>query len=130
MPLIWEFPGWGNTPQGVGLAPMAVPMKDERVKQVLMAAAVLAAVGCAVVTLLLGWRRVPGVLGEWLGMIVGIMSTPFFLEASFVILGVLLVMGVNAVRRHREGDEFVSREELQNRERPRAPAAKPPAPKA
>jgi len=104
-------------------------MKDERVKQVLIAAAVLAGVACGVSVLLLGWRRVPGVLGEWLGMIVGIISTPFFLEGSFVILGVLLVMVVSAVRRHREGDEFVSREELQNRERAAVPAAKPHGPK-
>lgn len=102
---------------------MAVALKDERVKQVLIAAAVLAAVTCGVTALLLGWRRVPGVPGEWLGMMAGIISTPFFLEASFVILGVLLVMGVNAVRRHRAGDEFVSHEELQRRD-----AAVPPPP--
>jgi len=106
---------------------MAVPSKDERVNQVLIAAAVLAALTCSVVTLLLGWRKVPGVFGEWLGMVVGIMSTPFFLEASFVILGVLLVMVVNAVRRHREGDEFVSVQELHDRDQAPAPAAKPPA---
>ena len=114
---------------------MRVPMKDERVKQVVVAALVLAALTCGVVTLLLGWRKVPGVLGEWLGMIVGIMSTPFFLEASFVILGVLLVMVVNAIGRHRDGDEFVSLDALQQRDPPPAatvppPAAKPPARKA
>lgn len=105
-------------------------MKDQRVRQVLIAAAVLTAVAGGTSALLLGWRRVPGVLGEWLGMMVGIMSTPFFLEGTFVILGVLLVVVVSAVRRHREGDEFVSREELQDRERAAVPAAKPPAPKA
>ncbi len=104
-------------------------MKDERVKQVLIAAVVLTAMTCGMVATLLGWRQVPGVLGEWLGTVVGIMSTPFFLEASFVVLGVLLVMVVNAVRRHREGDEFVSSDDLQAREQTRTTAAKPPAAK-
>ena len=110
---------------GVGLAAMRVGTQDERVKQVVIAAALLAAVACGVAALLLGWRKVPGVPGEWLGAVVGIVSTPFFLEASFVILGVLLVMGVNAIRRHRDGDEFVDLAELQNQTRP-SPATKPP----
>lgn len=60
--------------------------------------------------------RIPGPAGEFLGMVVGIMSTPFFLEASFVILGVLILMLVNAIQRQRDGDEFVSAEQLQTRE--------------
>jgi hypothetical protein len=107
---------------------MAVPMKDERVKQVAIGAVLLAGLTGGMVTLLLGWRQVPGVLGEWLGMVVGIMSTPFFLEASFVLVGVLVVMVVNAVRRHREGDEFVALEDLPAHPTPRANTAKhPPA---
>ena len=105
---------------------MAGLMKDERVKQALVGAAVLTALTCAVVALLLGWRQVPGLLGEWLGTLVGIMSTPFFLEASFVILGVLVVMVVNAVRRHREGDEFIALDELPERQAP-PPGTQPPA---
>jgi hypothetical protein len=100
-------------------------MKDERVKQVLIAAALLAGLTGGAVALLLGWRTVPGVLGEWLGMVVGIMSTPFFLEASFVILGVLVVMVVNAVRRHREGDEFVALGDLPDHHTPPATANQP-----
>jgi len=91
-------------------------MKDERVKQALIGAAVLVTLTCGVIALLVGWHSVPGLLGEWLGTIVGIMSTPFFLEASFVILGVLVVMVLNAVRRHREGDEFVALDELPERQ--------------
>ncbi|MEI6605741.1 MAG: hypothetical protein WCP35_10560 [Verrucomicrobiota bacterium] len=93
-------------------------MKDERMKQALIGAAVLAALTSGVLALLLCWRWVPGLLGEWLGTLVGIMSTPFFLEASFVILGVLVVMVVNAVRRHREGDEFIAIDELPERQAP------------
>ena len=104
---------------------MAGLIKDERWKQVLIGAAVLTALTCAVVTLLLGWRQAPGLLGEWLGTLVGIMSTPFFLEASFVILGVLVVMVINAVRRHREGDEFVTLDELPEHHAP-PPGTRPP----
>lgn len=97
---------------------MAGLMRDERMKQALIGVAVLAALTSGVLALLLGWRWVPGLLGEWLGTLVGIMSTPFFLEASFVILGVLVVMVVNAVRRHREGDEFIAIDELPERQAP------------
>lgn len=90
--------------------------QDERVKQVMTAAVLLAALAAVVVCMLLFWRLVPGVAGEWLGMVVGIMSSPFFMEATFVALGVLIVMVVNAVRRHREGDDFVTVEELAARQ--------------
>jgi hypothetical protein len=36
------------------------------------------------------------------------MSTPFFMEASFVILGFLIVVSLNTWRRHKAGDEFVT----------------------
>jgi uncharacterized membrane protein len=95
---------------------MRLRSDDERVKQVLIAMAILAAVACGVVTLWLGWMHIPGPAGEFLGMIVGIMSTPFFLEASFVVVGVLIVIVVNAVRRHRDGEDFVTVEQLAARE--------------
>ncbi|MEO0016847.1 MAG: hypothetical protein RLZZ522_130 [Verrucomicrobiota bacterium] len=88
---------------------------DERVKQVAIAIGILLAVAGGVVALWLGWRLVPGPAGEFMGMIVGILSTPFFLEASFVGLGVLIVMMINAVRRHRDGDDFVTAEHLDAR---------------
>ncbi|MEI7957206.1 MAG: hypothetical protein WCJ66_18740 [Verrucomicrobiota bacterium] len=103
-----------------------MPIKDERVKQGLIAATVLTTLTCGVVALLLGWRLVPGLLGEWLGTIVGILSTPFFLQASFVVLGVLVIMVVNAVHRHRDGDEFVALADLPERQAPPANGAKPP----
>ena len=89
---------------------------DERAKQVAIAVGILLAVACGVVGLWLGWMKVPGPVGEALGMVVGIISTPFFLEASFVIVGVLILMVVNAAQRQRDGDEFVSREQLAARE--------------
>lgn len=104
---------------------MTLRRDDERVKQVAIAIGILLAVACGVVGLWVGWMRVPGPLGEFIGMVVGIMSTPFFLEASFVILGVLILMIVNAVQRQRDGDEFLTLEQLQARE-----SAAPPAPDA
>jgi uncharacterized membrane protein len=99
---------------------------DERVKQVAIAIGILLAVACGVVVLWLGWMRVPGPLGEFLGMIVGIMSSPFFLEASFVVVGVLIVMVLSAIRRHRDGDDFVSAAQLDAREA--SHRREPPAP--
>lgn len=89
---------------------------DERFKQVLIAMAILLGVSCGVVGLWLGWMHIPGPLGEFVGMIVGVMSTPFFLEASFVTLGILIIMLVSAVQRQRDGEEFVTPEQLQARE--------------
>jgi len=104
---------------------MTLRATDERVKQVAIAAGILLAVTGGVMALWLGWRQVPGPLGEWLGMIVGIMSTPFFLEASFVVLGILIVMVLNAIRRGRDGDDFVTAEQLDARDAAARPA--PPA---
>lgn len=109
---------------------MTLRADDERVKQVLIAIGILLAVACGVVALWLGWMQVPGPVGEFLGMVVGIMSTPFFLEASFVLLGVLIVMVVSAVRRHRDGEDFVTLEQLDARESARCgdpPPASAPA---
>jgi len=103
---------------------------DERVKQVAIAVGILLAVACGVVGLWLGWMRIPGPVGEFVGMVVGIMSTPFFLEASFVIMGMLILMVVNAIQRQREGDLFLTPEELDARDRQAAPAAGPAEPPA
>jgi hypothetical protein len=83
-----------------------------RKKQVMIAFAILATITAGALSLLLGWRFVPGLLGEWLGVIAGLISTPFFLEASFVVLGLLIVTGLNSWRRSKEGDEFVYLEQI------------------
>lgn len=95
---------------------MTLPRLDERVKPVLIALAILLGVSCGVVGLWLGWMHIPGPLGEFVGMVVGVMSTPFFLEASFVMVGILILMLVNAIQRQRDGDEFMTPEQLQDRE--------------
>lgn len=85
---------------------------DGRMKEVAVGAAVLAtltAVGCG---LLLGWRFLPGVVGEWFGTMLGIATTPFFLKASVAVLGLIVVISLNIWRRHKEGDEFVILEQV------------------
>ncbi|MFM2198711.1 MAG: hypothetical protein RLZZ505_2143 [Verrucomicrobiota bacterium] len=81
---------------------------ESRGKQFLVGGTILLVVAVAVISLLLFWREIPGLLGETVGKMVGIMSTPFFMEASFVILGFLIVVILNTWRRHKEGDEFVT----------------------
>lgn len=77
-------------------------------KQILVGAAILFTVSAVVVSFLLGWRFIPGWVGESFGTIAGVMSTPFFMEASFAMLGLVIVIGLNAWRRHRAGDEYVA----------------------
>jgi hypothetical protein len=84
---------------------------ENRGKQLLVGGAIVFIVACVFISLLLFWRQIPGLLGESVGKFVGIMSTPFFMEASFVILGFLIVVSLNIWRRHKDGDEFVSIEE-------------------
>ena len=81
--------------------------EGSRTRQILIGALICGAIACMSAGLMLGWRRVPGVLGEWLGMLAGIISTPFLLEASFVSLGLIIVISLNVWRRHRDGDEYV-----------------------
>jgi hypothetical protein len=81
---------------------------ENRGRQLLAGAGILFALSALVVTFLMGWRYVPGWVGESLGTMAGIMSTPFFMEASFFILGLVIVIGLNTWRRHRAGDEFVT----------------------
>ncbi len=84
---------------------------ESRSRQILVGGAILAVVFGAAISLLLFWREIPGLFGETVGKFVGIMSTPFFMEASFAILGFLIVVSLNIWRRHKDGDEFVTIEE-------------------
>jgi len=76
---------------------------DERVKQVAIGIGILIMLTVVVTGLLTGWRLLPGLLGEWVGTMIGIMTTPFFMEASFIILGLVIVIGLNLWRRHEDG---------------------------
>jgi hypothetical protein len=92
---------------------MIIP-RDERARQILVGAAILVLLALIVSGALLGWRSVPGVAGEWLGFVIGVMTTPFFMEASFAILGLTLVLAINGWRRERAGDELVFLEQVKD----------------
>lgn len=87
-------------------------IRDERVKQVAIGGGILMTVTALVTGMLLGWTHLPGLLGEWVGSIIGIMTTPFFMEGSFLVLGLVIVLGVNIWCRHKEGDDFVYLEQV------------------
>lgn len=84
--------------------------EESRGSQILVGAGITFTVAVVVVTFLMCWRFVPGLVGESLGTIAGVMSTPFFMEASFAILGLVIVLGLNIWRRKKAGDEFVTME--------------------
>ncbi len=82
-----------------------------RGRQVVVGLGIIFGVGFVVVALLMLWRRVPGFGGEALGMFAGILTTPFLMEGSFVVLGFVILLVLNTHRRRKEGDEFVVFEE-------------------
>ena len=90
-------------------------------KQVVVVALILLGLTLLVCGGLLSWHHVPGVLGEWIGAMLGMMSTPFFLEASFIFIGLTIVMWINHQRQKRDGDEFVDLDKMQ------APSSQRPA---
>ena len=94
-------------------------VRDERRQQVLAGIGILA--GVAGLILLIAYARfLPGVGGEFFARVLGIITTPFLMETSFFILGLMLVMGLNLWRQRRDGDELVYLEEVKD-----APASLP-----
>lgn len=83
------------------------PNGDPRRRQLLIGLGILSLLILIVPAFYIVWRFVPGVFGEWLGVIAGVMSTPFLLEIFFVILGLIIVVGLNHLRQKRDGDDFV-----------------------
>ena len=119
MKYFYDFTGLGFSKADAIVSPSMVRANDERVKQVAIGAGILIVLMVSILGLLLGWRLLPGLLGEWVGTIVGIMSTPFFMEGSLICIGLLIVLGINIWRRHREGDEFVYLEQVSGPELPK-----------
>ena len=108
-----EFSGLGFPPDDNRLVSRQMQRAhDERVKQVAIGTGILIAMMVSISGLLIGWPLLPGLLGEWVGTMLGIISTPFFMEGSFVCVGLLIVICINLWRRHREGDEFVYLEQV------------------
>lgn len=81
--------------------------QDRRVRHVVLGALVLLSLALVIATVLIGYHYLPGIWGEWVGTMVGLMTTPFFLEASFIFIGFAIVFLINGYRRKKEGDELV-----------------------
>lgn len=94
-------------------------VKDERLKQAAVGGGILLLIAILVPSALMGWRLVPGVWGEWLGMVIGLMTTPFVMETTFITLGIILVVSINHWRRIKEGDDFVFLEQIDERDAPK-----------
>ncbi len=92
--------------------------EENQVRQVVAGVSLLLTIAVMVVGSLIGWRMLPGLLREWAGTGLGLMSTPFILEASFAVLGLVIVVLINHFRRKREGDEFVYLEQVAGPEVP------------
>ena len=86
--------------------------KDDRIRQIALGVGILMVIAALVCGALLGWRHLPGVFGEWMGFVVGVATTPFFLEATFAVLGLSLVLLINHWRRSRSGDELMYLEQV------------------
>ena len=88
-------------------------VRDERKIQVTTAALVI--LGMAGFFLLLVMATgLPGLAGEFFAKVMGLITTPFILEASVIIFGFILVISLNLWRQHREGDEFVYLDEIKD----------------
>lgn len=90
----------------------SAPPEESRVKQVLVGLVAIFMV-CGLIAL--GWagRMLPGFIGEWFGVVIGIVTTPVLMEASFIVLGLMIVITINYWRQWREGDELVYLEQAE-----------------
>lgn len=79
--------------------------------QIIVGILAIFAVGGILLILAIG-RFLPGFAGEWFAALSGIVTTPFFMEASVAILGLLAVLTINHIRHRREGDECVYLEQI------------------
>jgi|694.fasta_scaffold15158_3 hypothetical protein len=81
--------------------------QENRGKQVAIGGLIIFSLMFTVIGFLLFWRYIPGWFGESVGKIAGLISTPFILEASFLIMGLGIVIMLNSWRRKKAGDDFV-----------------------
>ena len=95
---------------------------ESRPRQILWGALIIGLVGLLLVLFWFG-RHLPGPIGEWFALIVGIATSPFLMPVAFILLGFFVVNTVNGLRRHREGDECVYLETAQGPGSEELPAA-------
>jgi hypothetical protein len=86
-------------------------VRDERWRQVAATLGILGGLAGLFVAIAFG-SHIPGVAGEFFARVLGIMTTPFILEASLCILGFVIVLTLNQWRQLRDGDEFVYLEQV------------------
>ena len=99
------------------LLPKEAPTEESSSRrQIVLGAIVIGSVGVLAVIIWSG-KRLPGFAGEFFSMVAGLVSTPFLMEASIVLLGFFIVIGLNAWRAHRDGDEFVYLDEIDTSEK-------------
>jgi uncharacterized membrane protein len=89
------------------MADMKLDKEDKRVSQVLLGALLLALLALAAGVVVIGSPHLPGVFGQWVAFMVGLMTTPVFLEISAFVVGLMVVFAINHWREKREGPELV-----------------------
>jgi hypothetical protein len=90
---------------------MKLDMEDKRIAQVLLGALILVLLALAAGTVVIGSPHLPGVFGQWVAFMVGLMTTPVFLEISAFVVGLMVVFAINHWRERREGPELVELDE-------------------
>lgn len=80
---------------------------ENRMRLILGGGAAIVSAGLVFSVLLVLRTKLGGFLGEWITMVMGVLTTPFFMEAFFAVMGLVLVCWINHRRRVKEGDEFV-----------------------
>jgi hypothetical protein len=103
---------------GYSASAMTQTSEENRGKQIAVGVGILLVLTVLVCGSLLGWRYLPGLLGEWIGMMIGVMTTPFFLETSFVIIGLSVVFVLNHLNQKRAGSDFVYLEQVEESDLP------------
>jgi hypothetical protein len=82
-------------------------MDRDRLRPILAAACFFLCAAILIHVFLLLHPHVPGVLGAWMSTIGGVVTTPFFMEASLAVLGLSVVSIINHWRLKIGGDELV-----------------------
>lgn len=83
------------------------PNHENRGKQLAVGGVIIVSLMTSVICLLVFWRFIPGWVGESVGKLAGLLSTPFILEASFFVMGLGIVVLLNSWRRKKDGNDFV-----------------------
>lgn len=84
---------------------------DQRLKQVLVGAVILTFLAIVAAIVIVGCHYLPGVFGEWVAFMVGLVTTPIFLEISAFVVGLMVVLAINHWREKADGPELVYLEE-------------------